>query len=224
MRAVFCFLFLSVVITGCSLIKSSQGTTLDEGVYHSKQLGTVYVQQVQDSIQVIPNKETGVAAPVSVFATEAGDSLNCLLKKTTLDVDLLTVLLKYRPRQDGFPQQLNTNFNGAVYVGYRTDMYRLSYRRTPLSKYRRRVNHYAFSFGAFGGIGATAMNTWVTRGNINAEYDGVVIPKGIAAIVGINNLTVGLSAGTDNLTDANRRYWIYENKLWYGLTVGLNLN
>lgn len=48
--------------------------------------------------------------------------------------------------------------------------------------------------------------------------------KGIAGIVAINGFTVGLTFGFDKLLDKNRTVWIYEEKPWFGLAVGLNLN
>ncbi len=68
------------------------------------------------------------------------------------------------------------------------------------------------------------MNPYVTNNQVNSEYDGLVIPNGLAAIVGINNLSVGILLGTDYLLDRNKRFWIYQGKPWVGLSVGLNIN
>jgi hypothetical protein len=56
------------------------------------------------------------------------------------------------------------------------------------------------------------------------EYNGMVLTRGLAFMVGINTLTVGLGVGWDYLTDRDKDIWIYQNKPWYGLTLGLNLN
>ena len=56
------------------------------------------------------------------------------------------------------------------------------------------------------------------------EYTGFVLSRGIAAMAGISNLTVGIGVGWDNLTDRDRTIWIYQHKAWYGVTIGLNLN
>ena len=68
------------------------------------------------------------------------------------------------------------------------------------------------------------MNPWVTENNISIEYDGVVWSKGLAGILAIDNFTIGLGLGWDYLTDANKKYWIYQNMPWLGLAFGLNLN
>jgi hypothetical protein len=45
----------------------------------------------------------------------------------SFDLDVLTILFKYRPGISNFPNQLNTKFNGAGYLGYRSDLYLLTY-------------------------------------------------------------------------------------------------
>jgi hypothetical protein len=48
--------------------------------------------------------------------------------------------------------------------------------------------------------------------------------KGIAGIIGINNFTLGLAVGFDNLLDKNKKVWVYQGKPWLGLAFGLNSN
>jgi hypothetical protein len=68
------------------------------------------------------------------------------------------------------------------------------------------------------------MNPFVTNNNIQSEYDGVVLTKGLAGLVGVGEFTFGASLGFDNLLDKNRKNWIYENKPWVGFSVGFNIN
>ena len=114
--------------------------------------------------------------------------------------------------------------NGAVYFGHRTDVYRLNYKKTPLHQFQRRIEHYGFSFGLITGLGGTTMNPSVTNSQISSEYDGLVWSKGIAGIFGVNNVTIGLALGYDDLLDNNKQYWIYQRKSWIGMAFGLNLN
>jgi hypothetical protein len=86
------------------------------------------------------------------------------------------------------------------------------------------MNHFGYSIGFFGGLGATSMNPSVTNNLVTIEYDGVVITKGIAGLIGIGNLTFGAAVGLDHLMDKNRKAWIYQRKPWVGFTLGLNLN
>lgn len=146
------------------------------------------------------------------------------LHKNSIDFDFLTIPFKYRPKQKDLPNQFTTNLNGAVYLGRRSDYYKISYVKTPLNRNMRDIKHYAFSLGAFTGLGATTMNPSVTQEKITKEYDGLVWSKGLAGIIGINNFTIGVALGFDNLLDENRKDWIYQQKMWYGFAFGLNLN
>ncbi len=68
------------------------------------------------------------------------------------------------------------------------------------------------------------MSPHVTIERISQEYDGLIWSKGLAAIVGLNNVTAGVVLGWDHLLDRNRSLWIYQGKPWIGLAFGLNLN
>jgi hypothetical protein len=68
------------------------------------------------------------------------------------------------------------------------------------------------------------MNPWVTNYQIDSEYDGLVWFNGFAGIIGVDNYSIGLAIGWDNLLDQNRRFWYYQQKPWLGLTFGININ
>ena len=231
------YLLLALVLAGCGSLRESSKYAFASGLYRVRSANgrsmRAYVTVAEDSIQSFPVVRGGGRAAqvdtsrrmVLVLPETAPHGLPPTgFVQSSFDLDVLTIPFKYRPVADGFPRQLNTNFNGALYLGYRSDVYRLRYRRTPLGVHRRQVRHYGFSFGLFGGLGVTAVNPWVTNNQVAAEYDGVVFNKGVAAIVGIDAFTFGLGLGFDDLLDGNRRAWIYQRKPWLGLTLGLNLN
>ncbi|MEO5893605.1 MAG: hypothetical protein ABIQ31_25345 [Ferruginibacter sp.] len=145
--------------------------------------------------------------------------------KTTFDIDFLTLPFKYRPAQQNLPKQFNTMLNGAVYLGFRNDIFKLRYEKSPVRKFERETNHYGFSYGLFTGLGGTVMNPSTTNSHIAYEYDGVVWTKGFAGIIAVNNFTVGLALGKDNLLDHNHKWWGFQQKPWWlALALGLNLN
>ena len=104
------------------------------------------------------------------------------------------------------------------------NIYRLRYNKTPLNKYQRQTQHYGYSIGLVTGLGGATVNPSVTNNQLTSEYDGVVWSKGIAGIIAINNFTIGLAVGLDDLLDYNKNYWIYQRQPWIGLAFGLNLN
>ncbi len=111
-----------------------------------------------------------------------------------------------------------------IYLGRRIDAYTIRYQTNPLKGYNRQIKHCGFSLGTFIGIGSSTVGPSTTNNQLSYEYDGVILNKGIAAIVAVDNFTVGVSLGFDNLLDRNKKLWIYQNKMNVGLVVGLNLN
>lgn len=226
------FLSFLFIFSNCGVLNKSAKYQFSDGYYSFKtqnsKLSKVYVDNSEDTINVYSLKKEGKFWEKDSLIYQHTLKSNTPLPKfvytqKSFDVDILTILLKYRPPVDSFPRQLNTNLNGALFLGYRNDIYHLGYKKTPL-KFNRNITHYAFAIGGFVGLGSTAVNPPVTRFNILNEYDGVVFNKGISLIIGIDNFTLGIAAGLDNLLDYNDKFWIYENKSWLGLSFGLNLN
>ena len=228
--------FFLVSITGCSVLdNNSSKYNFADGYYYSRlnktKTAKYYVVTSSDSIKVYPsNVSRQIADTVKSITllfpprTKPSQFSNYLFKTQTFDVDVLTILFKFRPAVKDFPGQLNANFNGAFYAGHRTDFYKLSYRQTPLHIQNRNITHYGYSIGAFAGLGTARIDEYVTLNRINYEYDGAVITAGGAAIFGFNKLNFGINTGFDYLTDKNRHVWVNQAKPWIGLSIGLNLN
>ncbi|TDE11304.1 hypothetical protein [Dyadobacter psychrotolerans] len=223
----------AVTVTGCSILEMPK-YSLSDGYYRSKSFhspsGKVFIDNSEDTIYVYTvSRTTGLPDTVRGKHTLPQVASRIPIKsgyfrQGSTDVDFITIPFKYRPGKEGMPRQFNANLNGAVYQGYRNDIYRLSFKKNALTKYQRQTLHYGMSYGIFTGLGGTAMNPWVTNNNISSEYDGVVWSKGIAAIFGLNSFTAGVTLGFDNLLDRNKKFWIYQKKPWIGLALGLNLN
>jgi hypothetical protein len=215
----FLIILISFALCCCGTLKDSPKYQLGDGTYLYKQkaekYNKVYVVSLEDSVRIYDE-----ATKAEVQHT-AGETQFFLTR--TFDVDIMTVGFKYRPATMNLPRQVNTDFNGNVFVGYRFDRFKISYRSTPLG-YRQKSSHRGVTVGGFGGVGSTAMTPWTTNNQMTDEYNGLVLTRGLAIMVGINTLTVGLGIGWDRLTDRDKHIWIYQNKPWYGLTLGLNVN
>lgn len=219
MRASILLTALILILQSCATLTDSPKYQLADSYYEFRQSGSsykkVFIATDQDSIKIYSlNGE-----PLDVVIPSADE----YFRKRSFDVDVMTILMKYRPSQPSLPQQLSTNFNGNVYLGYRTDRFQLDFEKTPAGT-RKTLRHTAITYGIFGGLGSTAVNPWTTNNNITDEYDGVVLSYGFAFMAGINALTVGVGLGWDNLAGRDKDVWIYQNKPWLGLTLGLNLN
>jgi hypothetical protein len=215
------FILLAVVITSCSTIKNSPKYVLSDGKYSYKQPGEdyrkvyVYVSE-EDSVSIFSDAEGTQPVKPQVLKDE-------YFVKRSFDLDVIAIPFKFRPMSVNLPRQLTTDFNGNIFLGYRIDRFRLVHKKTPIG-WRRSYKHRGISFGGFGGLGSTAVTPWTTNYLLNDEYNGLVLSRGVAVMVGMSNLTVGVGIGWDSLTDRDKTIWIYQNKSWYGVTIGLNLN
>ena len=224
------------MLVSCSAINNSSKYGFSEGYYKSrlfhKKQKKVYVVSSEDTIKVYTSKSLQkeyvdtmeslkIAFPPNEKPLQFADYF---FKQPSFDIDVLSIPFKFRPPVQGFPRQLNATFNGAVYFGYRADMYRLSYIQTPLRLFKRNITHYGYSIGLFTGLGTARIDEYVTNNGINIQYDGAVNLSGLNLIAGVGKISLGIAVGVDNLLDKNRKYWVNQGKPWIGLSFGLNLN
>lgn len=229
---------LSVMwLSGCTVLRETSKYGFNDGIYHTGRFSSskVYVQHTGgDTIATFPVKKMNDGSNVragnivnftSVKENGKYGSVSTTFYRPSFDLDIMTMPFKYRPSVNGFPNQLNNNFNGALYSGYRIDAYQLSYRQTPLNVYKQNITHTGYSAGLFLGLGNTAVNSSTLNDPAyTIQYDGVLLLTGAAVNVAVGNLTLGICIGTDHLLDNNRDKWIYQGKLCASLAVGLNLN
>lgn len=142
---------------------------------------------------------------------------------TSFDADLITIPFKYRIGQQGQPPEMITTPNAAVYIGLRYDQ---GFQRNVFYHHQQRSEIRSYSIGAGGLVGLTAatIRSFSTAGQFTDEYEGVCLSYGLAAIFGYRAVNLGLALGFDYLVDQNKTLWIYQNKPWLGVTIGLNLN
>ena len=219
----------------CAFLRDSSKNGFNDGIYQTKRLGgkELYVLNVdEDTIAVFPVLQFKDSTAILTKQRTNYMSRQRKLKdksmhtfyKPSYDLDLMTIAMKYRPDEEGVPNQLTTNFNGAVYFGYRIDAYTIKYKRTPLNIYKQAVKHIGYSAGLYAGFGNTLIDgTALNDPNYPLQYEGVLFITGVAANVAIDKVTLGLAFGPDFLLDKYHTQWIYEGKPTIGFTLGLNL-
>jgi hypothetical protein len=201
-------IYVTCILQGCSVFNSASSKyNFSDGYYDSRlnknRTEKYYVVTGSDSIKVYPASVGRQIADTLKMLTvlfpphaKPAEFSNYTFRTQSFELDVLTIIFKYRQATQGFPGQLNANFNGALYAGYRTDSYRLSYKETPLRVQNRDITHYGYSFGGFLGIGTARIDEYVTLNRINYEYDGAVVTGGLAAIIGLNKLNFGITSGS----------------------------
>lgn len=209
------------MLSSCATLNNASQYQLRNDQYEFRQPGgrytKVYVNVKEDTVTITPVGKNATNARAIQPGTDE------VFRKRSFDLDVLVVLFKYRPSSYGFPRQLNTDFNGNLFLGYRIDRFQVHFSKTPTGL-GKQMRHRAVTAGVFGGFGSASITPWTTNYRTTDEYDGFILSRGLAVMMGINNLTVGVGAGWDYLTDRDKNIWIYQNKPWLGLILSLNLN
>lgn len=191
----------------------------------------VYLSVKDDSIDVFPipsgnktgNPDISSIKSASINKIIPGDYFykSCFVKNS-VDVDLSTIIAKFRPAKGDVPSQLSSNINAALYMGLRRDFYKSIPYKTPLNENYSFIRQTAFDAGFFAGFGITPINPSVTSGNVSLEYDGIVFQKGIAGFITFDNISIGVTLGFDSLLDKNRNVWLFNEKPYLGIMIGVS--
>jgi hypothetical protein len=212
------FIFL---LGSCGVTRNTPKFGLQDGFYQTNQ-EKVFIETQNDTLLVF--SENGGKQLNSLPLSTTSPQSNFVFQKSTFDLDVLAIPAKYRVSLSGMPAQLNSEINAALYFGKRNDYFQVNFEKSPTNRFKRKIDHYGFSIGGFVGLGNSVINSDVSQGLIPYEYQGITFSKGVAGIIGINNFTLGMAYGFDNLLDNNSSQWIYNQKPWVGLALGLNLN
>jgi hypothetical protein len=206
----------------------------NSGYFKLKSYGSkpekIYLNLTEDSLFVYPviknNKSVisdtaGIRADKISSVSPGSDFYQSTFIKTSADVDLSTVIVKYRPAVANVQSQLNSNVNAILYAGFRKDFFRIKSHTSPIRDLNTFIRHTGFDFGFFAGIGITPVNPTVTMNRTTQEYDGIVFQKGISVFGTFENMSIGIALGFDNLLDNNKNIWIYNQKPWIGIVLGI---
>lgn len=210
---------LLILFQACSTIEKASIHGLNRGEYNTLDGHTakkVYVDVSEDKLEVYhqtgnkPEPTPYVVIPLNPADSPAIRTLK--LRKKSLDIDITTIPLKYRPAFRGMRPQLTADINFALYAGWRHDHFRISSEADALGRYRHNIRNFGYDIGFFAGPGATAINPFTTANRTQNEYSGMIIQSGIAGFIESSFASFGLAAGFDHLLTADRRIWIYNQK------------
>lgn len=223
---------VSVLLSSCNTLEKASTHGFNSGYYKlesdNKNIKNVYVDVTDEQINVYQHKKRHIDQKhFLTIPLKTPDSLNfsqMVFKKQSLDFDLTSVLIKYRPSSYGLPAQLTTDLNIALYSGWRYDTYQIKSKKDPLGKSYYKISNRGYDFGIFAGSGTTLVSPFTTRNNRPDEYNGMIIQGGIAGFIELGIASFGVAVGYDYLLSQDRSIWIYKNKPWVGFVVGIALN
>lgn len=219
-------------LASCKTLEQASLHGLTSGYYtlntEYKEPQDVYLDVTEEQIDVYQHVNRKIdKEQLFNISPNTADSLpfqKLVFKKQSLDIDITSIILKYRPSVHGFSPQLNTDLNIGVYVGWRYDNFRVINKTNPMGKQKRIIGNMGYDVGFFAGPGATMINSFTTNNQRLDEYSGMIIQTGFATFLESNIASFGLSLGYDHLLNSGRKYWIYHNKPWVGFVVGIALN
>lgn len=219
-----------LLFSSCRVLEKSSQHGFYSG-YYTQTSGThkehVYLDITDDKTTVYPIVKDTLGLPRLTFSLQETDTLSTTpfyFNKTSLDIDITSVLLKYRLPTDGLPAQLSTDLNVALYVGWRHDQYRISGKKDVIGKKHYEVATRGFDFGILAGTGSTFIGASTTKTSITREYNGMIMELGVAAFMETSFASFGIATGFDHLLSDDRDIWIYNKKPWIGFVVGIALN
>ena len=157
------FIQVSVIVffTSCSTLEKASIHGFKSGYYklqsEQENAQNVYVDVTDEKIDVY--HETGNQPDKKVFLSISLKPSDSILiapmefRKSSLDIDITAILLKYRPSVDGLEDQLTTDFNVALYTGWRHDNYNIISENRSFGKELYKVFDWGYDFGFLAGPG-----------------------------------------------------------------------
>ncbi len=220
------------LLTSCNTLEKAAIHGLNSGYYklksENKASENVYLDVRSDQINVYHadkrqlDKKQFFTIPLNKI--DSVTLIPMVLKKQSLDIDITSILLKYRLSVYDLPAQLTSDLNFALYAGWRHDYYQLMRKIDPLGRSLYNINNRGFDFGFFVGPGTALISPFNTRNKRTDEYSGMVIQSGIAGFLETDTASFGLAIGLDYLLNPDRKIWIYHRKPWVGFTIGIAIN
>jgi hypothetical protein len=207
----------------------------DSGFYKLKNQGAksarVYANVTEDSIILYsvvtagkkesPDTSSGIAMKLRKTKTDKYLYKSCF-SNNSIDIDLTSILFKYRQPKDDVPAEFSADLNFAVFLGFHKDFYKMTSSANKLHGEISIIRQIGYDLGIFAGIGTSPVNPTNTNNIINQQYDAMIFQKGFAGFISYGKMSLGLALGFDNLMDKNKPSWVFDQKPYLGLVIGIS--
>ena len=201
------------LLASCNTLEKASTQGLNSGYYKLKSednnARNVYLDVKNEQIDVYHDiKQQPDKKQFLTITFNKTDSLilnPMVFKKQSLDIDITSILLKYRPSAYGLPSQLTTDLNMALYVGWRHDNFHIMSKKDPLGSSYHKISNWGYDFGVFAGPGSTLISPFTTMNKTTDEYSGMIIQTGIAGFIESNVASFGLAIGYAYLMNSDRK-------------------
>jgi hypothetical protein len=135
----------------------------------------------------------------------------------------LTIPLKFRKALDDgtmYPNQVECGIN----IGFAPVMkYNINVFNPSIKILGKSLNQYSVNTGLIFNIGATDLSTTTTAPGLKSNRKAPMFTYGTFIMIGINNINIGYAIGKDKVIGEGHSYWVYQNKIWSGIIIALNI-
>ncbi|RPG37615.1 MAG: hypothetical protein CBB72_002455 [Muricauda sp. TMED12] len=135
----------------------------------------------------------------------------------------LTIPFKIRGKQGNVPSTVATNFNAGIAYGHQWNLiqtYPIYGEAEKMVGYEQK--QFSFSAAPFAGLTTMALSAKNTDPDIVTDQTVMGYSIGVAGVLTFNRLNFGLALGIDH-GFGNANDWIYQDKIWTGIVIGLDL-
>lgn len=135
----------------------------------------------------------------------------------------LSIALKVRPEvtgADALPRTAEAGFNPALAWGYQ---YRWNRYTVSKNAFGNNVSSLSATGGLFAGVSAVGLKSSNTRGPDLVDRGVPAASVGVFGLLGFDRIHVGVAVGIDHGFGDRAGDWLYQDEVWYGVSVGLDL-
>lgn len=187
---------------------------------------------VKDSADIDPGKVKLFSGLEDIFYT---NEVRSFLNNKRFDSDdfsyyygkfslsAMTIPLKYRGGVGNDtinPPTLETGFNINFAPAYRLNWSAYNPSRKFLGS---NLTNYSITLGGLLGIGGTDLKTKTNSPGLLSDRKSTIFTYGGMILLGLNSIGVGYSFGFDNVLGTGSDYWVYQGKLWQGVTISVDI-
>jgi hypothetical protein len=122
--------------------------------------------------------------------------------------------------KDSLPTQVETGFNAGFALGLKRTW---SVFKPELNMFGQNTTKFSAASGILFNIGGADVKKSTTNYTIVVDRKEPFYSYGMFFLLGVNNINIGYSFGSDHLFSKNNKNWVYRGKLWHGVTVALDI-
>ena len=145
-------------------------------------------------------------------------------KTGQVSLQALSIPIKIHPATQSngieYPAQTEANFNVGIALGIKYGINKFFSSKNKF--WNTNTVTYSLTPGAFINLGATSLDADNAPG-ITKKVTLPTFSCGGVLLLGINSFHIGYALGVDNILGKEKEFYIYQNQLWYGFIISVDV-